>query len=78
MNFDFGDLLMQGVLFVLGTFFAVLLVLIVWDFVSEYRSFDARTACQVQRMVAVRKDFSTKVVCVPALERRDTLTIEQR
>ncbi|MGN6206010.1 hypothetical protein [Humibacter sp.] len=62
-----------AVLFVLGV--ALLLTWLVADSVQSYRAFDAIAACQTQRMEPVRRNLSTKVVCVPINTRQDTTTV---
>jgi hypothetical protein len=42
---------------------------------QEYRSYDARVACEAQRMLPRRQTLSARVVCVPLPTRQDTTTI---
>lgn len=47
-----------------------------FDWVQEYRAFDKRTDCTVQRMIPLRKPLTTHVTCAPAIQRQDTTTVQ--
>jgi hypothetical protein len=46
-----------------------------WDEVQNYRAFDAKVACEAQRMVPRRKPMEVTVTCVPLPMRQDTTTV---
>ena len=59
-------------------FMAVLMLTLAgigWDAMQEYRSFDARVACEVRLMVPRRRPMEVTVTCVPIPTRQDTTTI---
>lgn len=58
-------------LFILG---AVVLACI--DTVQERRAFARIAACRTAQKEAMRPMLSTRVVCVPALNRRDTTAVQ--
>lgn len=76
------DKFMNASLVALATGVTLLLVgtggALAWDMWSAHRAFDARAACEVERMRPLRKTFSAGVVCVPYPMRQDTLTLMSR
>ncbi|MCR4341534.1 MAG: hypothetical protein NUW01_16775 [Gemmatimonadaceae bacterium] len=59
------------------TFIAVVLIGVLaslWDEIQNYRAFDARVACEQQRMIPRRKPMEVTVTCVPIPTRQDTTT----
>lgn len=45
------------------------------DAIADYRAEPAQIACRVAQQEPMRRSFSSQVTCVPALNRRDTLTV---
>lgn len=61
-----------------GTFFCAVLVgvgLGVFGEIQNLRAFDAITACEAKQGVARRKPLTTRITCVPAIQRQDTTTV---
>lgn len=76
MMYDPIEKLWSGILVALGVTVAVGLALALTDSVQEYRAFDSIVACQSQQQAFARRTLSSRAVCIPALSRRDTLSLQ--
>lgn len=72
------DWFIAGLAGVLAPLMLVLIGLLIGagiDGVQEYRSFDARVACEAKQSTPRRQSMSATIICVPAVQRQDTTTV---
>lgn len=74
MSEDWIDWMLGALLVLAGALLAVSAV----EITQDYRSFDGRVACEARRMTPRRQFLSSEVVCVPAIMRNDTTTVDLR
>lgn len=63
----------------IGLMVIVLVAACLLDFAAEYRSFDARVACEAKQMQPRRQMLSVRVTCIPVQRRpsgSDSLRVE--